>query len=513
MSARVLRVVACGALLALVGASCSGGDDASTGSDATGSTPIEPVVAEAEFAERPCWDDVAAAPPVTVRCGTLTVAERHDAADGPTVTLPVAVLEPPTEVSPDPVVYLDGGPGGDGVTMAGPLSGTAVARGHTIVVVGQRGTRYAEPSFDCPEVEAVDVDLYDQDLGTPEATDRPAAALAACYERVAEGGPDLSTYDSATAADDVEAARRALGHDRWTLYGISYGTRLALEVLRRHPDGVRAAVLDSAYPPEVDGYATLVPNARRALDELFSACEADAGCASAFPDLAARTAALYDAYEAQPVDTTVPDPDTGDPVTVRWDGDRLLEAAFLALYVPELIPLLPTLVTLAEQRDMAIATTTYLEQTREAAAGQAEGLYPAVECREEYPFTDTEALATAEAEGPDWAVAAAGSQTAECEAWPAPTADESVSAPVVSPVPVLVLAGRFDPITPPAWGRQVADAQPTAWYVEVPDQGHAVSGDDCVDTVIAAFVDDPSVEPDTTCIARIGPPRWVVPGS
>lgn len=501
-------------------AACTSDDGGS--SDKTGSTAESkaagadvPDVAAGSFEDMDCPENVVVTSPVTVRCGTLTTPERHAEPDGRTVTLPVAVLEPPEVAAADPVVFLDGGPGGDGLSAAEPLSELPVAQDRSVIIIGQRGTPLAEPSFDCPEFEEAEARLYDQDLATPEAEAAVADAEAACFERVSADNPALEAYDSVAAADDLEAARLALGYDEWNLYGVSYGTRLALEAVRRHPDGLRSVVLDSTYPPEVDGYASLVPNAERAFDELGAACDSDPGCADAYPDLIPRIAALYDRLEAEPVDHSVDHPVTGQPTTVRWDGDRTVGAAFLALYDPALIPLMPSLLKAFEEGDFSLATPTYLEGLEGAASTLAEGLFSAVQCRERAPFADTTELARQRDEEPGWLIAATAPEGPEglgvCDIWEIPPASADVTEPVRGDVPTLVLAGQFDPVTPPAWGRQTADAQDTAWFYEFPGYSHVVSFDPCADDIVSDFLADPTTEPDAACIDTLGPPAWILP--
>ena len=239
-------------------------------------------------------------------------------------------------------------------------------------------------------------------------------------------------------------------------------------------------MLDSVYPPDVDAYTTLVPGAERAFEELQAACDEDLGCAAAYPDLVDRVAALYDELEASPAEATGAHPETGAPITVRWDGDRMMEAAFLALYDASIIPLLPSLLEQFEQRQFDLATGTYLSYVTASGETTAEGLYLAVECRERAPFTDRDELERQAVEEPDWLLSAALAETSleDCDIWTAPAAEPDVTEPVRSAVPTLVLAGRFDPITPPEWGREVADGLEQSYFRELPDAGHAVSTED-----------------------------------
>ena len=75
-----------------------------------------------------------------------------------------------------------------------------------------------------------------------------------------------------------------------------------------------------------------------------------------------------------------------------------------------------------------------------------------------------------------------------------------------------MLAGEFDPVTPPAWSRSAADHLGDAAYVELPGVGHgAVFAHDCGRELFGAFVADPDAPVDTACVDRMGPPDWVVP--
>ncbi len=507
---RLVEAAAVAASLLLNG--CSVERDESTSTSAA-TTSTVPVVEAGTFTRGECPPGVLATPPSTVSCGTLEVPENRNVPDEASVVLPIAIIEPQDGAGlPDPVFYLDGGPGGDGLTLAETLSELPLARKRRVVIVGQRGTPLADPTFDCPEVEAAQAEALD--VGMDETTTAAEqAALGECFDRVTAEDPDLSTYDSATAADDLEAARLALGYGEWNLYGVSYGTRLGLEVLRRHPDAVRSAVLDSVYPPDVDAYTTLVPGAERAFEELQAACEEDPGCAAAYPNLVDRLAALYDQLEASPVDATGVHPETGAVVTVRWDGDRMVEAAFLALYNEPIIPLLPSLLTQFEQQQMDLATATYVSTVMTFGESMAEGLYLAVECRERAPFTDRDELERQAMEEPAWLLSAATAETSvkDCDIWKAPAAEPDVAEPVRSAVPTLVLAGRFDPITPPEWGRGVADGLEQSFFRELPGAGHSVSTEECADEIVAVFLDDPTAEPAPDCVGSLGPPEFVLP--
>ncbi len=73
-------------------------------------------------------------------------------------------------------------------------------------------------------------------------------------------GTDLAAYNSLENAADIEALRTALGYDQINLYGVSYGTLLALHALRLYPGALRSVILDGVVPPQIN-FLTEAPRA------------------------------------------------------------------------------------------------------------------------------------------------------------------------------------------------------------------------------------------------------------
>ena len=186
-------------------------------------------------------------------CGYVSVPERRDRPDGRRIRLSVAVFPALAAEKHPPLVYLEGGPGGealDGLPFTYEEVFSFLNEERTVVVFDQRGVGFSDPSLSCPELVDLDFELLDEDLSTDEWLARRLPVLDGCRERWVDGGVDFSAYNSAESAADVADLRLTLGYDEWDLYGLSYGTRLALTVMRDHPEGVRSVVLDSTYPPE-----------------------------------------------------------------------------------------------------------------------------------------------------------------------------------------------------------------------------------------------------------------------
>jgi pimeloyl-ACP methyl ester carboxylesterase len=461
------------------------------------------------FAPQPCGEDVIPSP--RIACGTLTVAEDRTDPAGATVELPVAVIRTASPTpQPDPVVYFEGGPGFGALGNAQSFLEHEYGADRDLILFDQRGTGAAQPSLNCPDVDEATWQRFATVDPAEVELERTWAAFDACRDRLRAEGIDLDTYDTGVSADDVEDLRVALGIDRWNLFGVSYGTTLALLTLRAHPGAVRSVVLDSVYPTTATGGSeALVAAYDRVLRTLYDGCAADPTCAAAYPDLEQAVADVLVRFDAAPHAATVTDPATAQDRPVQITGKDILAGLFQALYDDDLIPLLPSL-AFALRGGNAGIIDLFAGTAIPLAVEPAEGMAASVECSDRAAFPD-DVLATIAAR-PELGSLIGGSEP-DCGRWGVAPAAAGFNDPVVSDVPALVLADEYDPITPPADSRAAADALGNATFVEFPGLGHgAVFSHPCPEAVYKSFLADPSA-PDSSCVAGMGPPAWVVPPS
>jgi len=238
-----------------------------------------------------------------VECGFLEVPEKRSNPSGATIRLAVAIFRSESaNPAPDPIVYLDGGPGGhslEAIPFSFEAGFSPFLEQRDFVMFDQRGVGFSEPGLFCPEYLDELTDIADEDISSDESASREIASLLECRSRLLDDNDvDLTAYNTAESAADVADLRVTLGYADWNLYGISYGTRLALGVMRDHPQGVRSVILDSTLPPEADLMTEGPANFARALRVLFTGCSSDPNCAGAYPGfeqrLLDRVAALED---------------------------------------------------------------------------------------------------------------------------------------------------------------------------------------------------------------------------
>ena len=452
---------------------------------------------------------------VEMECGYLIVPEDRSQPDGPTIRLAVAIFKARLQdAAPDPVVYLAGGPGGSALQQAPLLirSMNRLLRTRDVILFDQRGAGFSEPSLDCPEMDDSYYSLLDDDLDAAARAEQRAAAARQCRARLAGQGINLAAYTSAANAADVNDLRLALGYAEWNLFGVSYGTRLALTVLRDYPDGVRSVILDSVYPPQVSLPEDITTSAARAFDALFTGCASDLVCSRNYPNLEATFYALVDRLNETPIPLAVRDPLRGDGYTLILNGDQLVQHLFELLYQTDAIPLLPRALAALDAGDTrpfaALASQNLL-----GPQFASEGMYYSVECADEGPFSTAESIAAA-AVGVDARLsrvfaAQAQESLAICADWGAAILTDIENAAVASDVPALVLSGQYDPITPPAWARQAAESLSRSTVYEFAGLGHGVAfAHLCPMSIVVAFVNDPTVAPTAACAARLNGPDF-----
>ena len=174
--------------------------------------------------------------------GYLVVAENRAAPERGNIRLPVVIVrakKPAPGLAP--VLFIPGGPGVGSLSAAAYPGAYPWTDERDFIVLGQRGAEYAEPALMCPEVEQAYAERAADDGPVIEAARR-------CAGRLEAAGIDRAPYHSAAIAEDIEDLRRALDVPRLSLFGLSYGTRVALTVARDFPDSVASMVLDSPLP-------------------------------------------------------------------------------------------------------------------------------------------------------------------------------------------------------------------------------------------------------------------------
>jgi pimeloyl-ACP methyl ester carboxylesterase len=461
--------------------------------------------------------------PNDARCGDLIVPENRTKPNGRALRLAVAVVPAASSpVAPDPVVFLAGGPGGFPFGEAANLVSVGLNRDRDLILISQRGTVYAptEPAPTCPEMDQAAQAALGLPLDGPAATSLNVDSARACFQRLTAAGLDLGALNTTENAADVADLRVALGIREWNVFGTSYGTNLAMTLMRQHPEGIRSVTLDSVEPPEAVTAGSFAPNAREGFDHLFRACEAQPQCWPRHPGIEQTFTQLVRRLEKQPVATWVDRPGGGPAVKVVLDGGRLANWLIDEAFHTADYPNVPTWIArLADGDPRPIATAIAAQNLGSGTGVIGYGLAVSVGCAEWVPYQQGSIVAEGRRAFPSYpaSVLARALHVTYlpdfCPAWPVPTAPAQQRAATTSTIPTLLLNGSFDGVTPTSWARAAARTLTRSTVLEFPGLGHFVIGaSPCAQQVFASFLAAPG-SPDTACVASVVPPTFTpLPG-
>jgi pimeloyl-ACP methyl ester carboxylesterase len=437
-----------------------------------------------------------------VLCATYPVWENRETRQGRKIGLNIVILPAlGPDKQPDPLFVFGGGPG-EGITAAaGGLAGSDLRQKRDIVLIDQRGTGRSNP-LDCTFYgEPVDFRLAAGELF-------PLDTVRKCREEL-EKVADLSQYTTAAFADDLNEVRQWLGYGKINLSGGSYGTRMAQVYWRRHPETVRSVVLVAVAPlamhiPLRHAYA-----GQRALDLLLAECAAQPECRAAFPDTKADLRAIKERID-KGVTVTVTNTRTGERQEVRPVWGLIAEGIRFLMY-GQGGGSLPFQIRKAAQGDLAPLVQMAIERRLNLDEVLAWGQNFSVTCAEDLPFI-TEEMTRKETAGTYLGDYRVRQQKAVCEVWPRGKVPADIHEPVRSDVPVLLISGERDSVTPPEFAEEASRFMTNRLHVVIPRGSHGGAGE-CTDKLIRDFTDLASVQGlDPSCAATAyGPTRFMKP--
>ena len=431
----------------------------------------------------------------SARCGTYEVAEDPADPSGKKISLKVAIA-PATGKStePDPVFFFAGGPGQAASETWVIIRSTLnkIRKTRDIVMIDQRGTGASNKLACESEVEEDLNQEIDLDLIRTE-TEKCLAALQS----------DPRLYTTSIAMGDYDQVRQAMGYDKINIMGVSYGTRAAQVYLRMFPETVRSVTLDSVVPMQLALGQEHAHMLDLSVQNVLNDCAGDETCYTLFPNQAEDLAALFAQLREEPQQVTIINPVSGEPQKMRISADTLGVALRFLSYSSETQALIPLLVhealttgDLSRLASQAILVMTGLHEML------AKGMELSVMCSEDFPVIDVSA---------DYSDTLMGNLFLEiidlqCNVWPRGEVPEDFHQPVVSDVPVLLMSGERDPVTPPHYATQAAETFSNSLNLVARGQAHSVMKNTCLREITTAFIEKGTVEGlDISCVEKILP--------
>ncbi|GJM09367.1 MAG: cysteine proteinase [Lysobacteraceae bacterium] len=482
--------------------------------------------------------------PGEIECGLLQVPENRENPDSRMIELHFVKLssrwgregferDPEDEgyeytegledgIRDDPVIYLTGGPGAPVTAYVSRFKDHTLLDHRDLYILEQRGIGASDnfcEFYGNRNPLHGDVENYEQYL---EAARKYRAD---CARNAAAAGVDLAGYNTIENARDVKALRRALGFDKWNVWGISYGSILGQAYIKEDPEGILAVALDAIMPLDIqesDQYWRVINWYERDLQKLQEICQRQADCAETYPDIPGRVREAMQSVIDNPIVVDVKDTEAYPSGQARIFHDIAGLLPFIFFYEQSNYPGLPGVIyawaDMVESRDPDIFRTLAEAASDEGGLfSSAEGMRMAILCNdgdvqaqgnasrrdiEEYPILGQLFGDPANVER----------ENALCVELGMPLRPKEQYAPTVTDIPTLIIEGDMDPITPPPNAKAILPGFSNGTYVEFPYAGHGPSRSvTCAGHLLNKFYDNPSAEPDLSCVEDMEEPQIWAP--
>ena len=420
-----------------------------------------------------------------------------------TIIVPAVRANP----EPDPVVVLVGGPGqgaADTIAQLLPLL-MRVQQHRSIVFMDQRGTGPTSP-LRCSLTED---DFDDPAVILPE--------LKSCGQELVESGVDPKYFVTSALVKDTEALRKKLGVEQLNLYGISYGSRLALAYMQAYPERVRAAILDGIAPSNVPLGSDFGHNAQRALENLIHDCTTDSECSKQFPELKSTLNTVWKTLQ-EPLKLNLPNSHTYQWSERKLDQNTLQSSLNIMLYDSELSALIPYVLNAAQHGDWQPLLVHTEHNIADTVSWE---MYLSVVCSEdEHQLPDTD-LSSDEAEDSeqntanpsDYVPQVFGKKVSEdlkqmCSVWP--HQDVPIVSYTTMATPTLLMSGTLDPATPPENTESLKPLLSAHTEVIFSGTGHNTLRTQCALSLFEDFLKQPSTALDVQCASTLKRPAFLL---
>ena len=439
-------------------------------------------------------------------CATYEVFEDRKAQTGRKIPLKVVVVPAKNEkTQPDPIFVFLGGPGLGAASLAGYLARQYdnLRDDRDLVLVDIRGTGASNP-LSCSLLGPEDsLQTYLEDMFDIDYVRR-------CREDLSKRA-NLALYTTDLAMADVNDVREALGYEKINAVGGSYGTRSVLEFIRQFPEHVRTGIMTGLAPATVPIPQHFARDAQAAMDALIAACAADPKCNETFPDFEEDLNRVLARFDEGPVTQTVKNPMTQKDETVLLKRGVFTTALRAMLYGANGAARIPLMISKAADGDFSPFILYGAEYTKGLHEDLTDGFYLCVTCAEDLPFIDV-ISAKMEARGTFLETYRVDQQRAACADWVRGGLDEGYRDPVVSDVPVLLMSGEIDPVTPPYMGEKVLEGFKNGVHIKIPNTAHGIgNAADCLVPIIETFLRKGNGKKlKTGCVSKVQRPAFLL---
>jgi pimeloyl-ACP methyl ester carboxylesterase len=459
-----------------------------------------------------------------VRCGTLVVPEERGNPESPTLELRVVILEATGDEPLSDPLFITFGPYNMGFSYFlgfTSLWGRYLDK-RDLVVLDPRGSGRAGHNLDCPELRSAYLETLEMEFNSIAVKDKMVEAHQTCRHRGDSLVTSLKNLNMVAMAEDFEDLRQALGYEKVNIQAWGSGTRLAEIWSTSHPDSIRTITMVSPIPLDANIFLNQVKSVDRAIQSVFQECAASKSCATAFPNLDRVFSQLVEDLNAHPLDVEVNYLEEGQNYTMRLNGDRLIDLAYVmatSTYA-EWIGFLPQLIYETKAGNMQPVTDSlggaanlggYINFTSPSGTPFAQGIW----CDEILDSDAKDAILAQIDLAPvmykNYLEKSIEMQSAICAVWGGRENRPASGRTTKLTVPALFLTSDSDIIAPEEVAAQMTKRFTPVYINDFTGGGgeQALAWLDCWSKMQTAFMIDPTIPPQEACVQKKPAISWI----
>lgn len=400
-----------------------------------------------------------------------------------------------------PIVYLHGGPGIATLGVAQKYLSHSfwkkLREKHDIIMMDYSGTGYSGPYL-CDDIQQSIASVEASEISEEEKHEKKIALFMNCRDSLQSKNIPINTFSSFQIAADTDEVREKLGIKKWNVYGVSYGSHVAMQYMRHFEKNINTVILDSPFPPNVKN-ESFAYTMKETLTYMQNVINKDPKTAKMFPDIISDFASTAERLNKKPLKMK-------DNVIT---GSFFAQIMVFTFYKTKLVPLIPiALKEFASGNDEAILEWFNSQYINDGVGGDAYGKENifhdfAINGYEWKPRTYENTHSYISRKYPYLAALSKKDYIEISYAFRPEHPDASYYEPIKSNLPTLVLNCEFDPGCPISYGYATIEKMTNAKMIIVPNASHsAATYNDCTQNLISDFIDNPQ-SINTKCIEEI----------
>lgn len=430
---------------------------------------------------------------VNAEWGQLTVPENWENNNGHQVVLAVSILKSANKHAEGGIVFIAGGPGGNAVKSIKKWLNNPLHQSYDIILVDMRGSGLSTPQL-CPDLGKSFMEVLGDDATRQEDIKARVEITDGCKISLLKRNIDINAYHSTSMAYDLHALKKALGYDKWGVYGVSYGTRIAFEYVKRFPEDVKELVMDSPVIPFAGLYDHNTSNFTRALNVFFRKYKDDQSMVGIYGDIEKLFYRTVDDLDRDPWTFHV-SKKIHPSGKFSLNAQDFLLAVQQGMYERKFFELLPAIIKQFHERNEGMVLQ--LIGSLKNHLNLDYGTYYCVLCQETLPVNSVEAFKKDASSSKGFLAGGLPfyeGDYAVCTSWGHGEVPVVDSAKIDGNFPTLILSGEFDPVIPPESAQVLGNILPHSTVILCANQGHVPGFTNCGTALINAFLHHQKVD-------------------